>query len=318
MPDVHSITLYIPCHNMAHTLPRAIESVLAQTRPPDQLLIIDDASTDASRDIIADYRAKHPTLIQPVLLDQNMGIPVVRSIALQHTRCDWVTYLDADDTYEPRKIELETKALRKHPSAGYAYSNFTITNDQLDGARRWYTSEPMPAGDLFDQIVTFGFPGGILPRCELMNTSIVRSIGSYRADIGFYEDYDLQFRLARVCAGAAVAEPTHWYHQHANGVHRAPYARHYDGLRRVYTDHAALISSLPAPRSTKLQLQTQSTLSRFAWRAVRQHARGECSLHRRELLRRARAGVAHKPSSVLLPKNPLRVARGLIRTDAQR
>ena len=315
MPGEHSITVYIPCFNMADTLPQAIDSVLAQTRLPDQLIIIDDASTDSSRDIIEAYRREHPGLVQPILLDQNMGIPVVRSIALEHVKCDWVSYIDADDSYEPRKLELEVEALKASPLAGYAYSNFIMTNDHYSGERMWHSDQSMPNGDLFDRMVTFDFPGGILPRCELMNTKIVRSIGSYRADISFYEDYDLQFRLARVCSGVSVPQATHRYNQHAEGIHRSPYARHYDGLRRVYRDHAELVDSLPYERKVRLRNEMESILSRFAWRAVRQHAQGECSLRRRELLERARAGIAHKPSSVLAPKNPLRVARGLIRAE---
>lgn len=308
-----TITIYIPSYNQAAMLRQAIDSVLAQTRLPDQFLIIDDCSTDESREVIEAYHREHPTLIEPIYNEHNLGIGGVRALAVERARCDLITYLDGDDLYEPRKLELEERALLDDPDAGYAYSNFTYINRDGEYLKTWCEQAPPPSGNLFDTLAAFAMPRGVCHRCELMRTDIIRRVGAYKPGLNLYEDYDLDLRISREHRAVVVGEPTHKYRVHGAGLHRTAYTRHYDSLIHIYDKNAALFDSLPEPRRSRVRSAVDAVLARYAWRAVKQHANGEFLLGRSQLLRYARAGVAHKPASALSPKHALRVAIGLVR-----
>ncbi len=311
----NTISLYISSYNQARYLPRAIESVLAQTRPPDQLLIIDDASTDGSRDIIEGYRRRHPRLIDAVINDRNIGIGAVRALAVERCFAHLVTYLDGDDLYDPDKLEAEERALREHPQAGYAYSNFAFIDPEGITTGLWHDdpAAPPPGGDLFDRVATFTLARGVCHRCEMVRRELLAREGSYRAGLNLYEDFDLKLRLARRHHAVAVARPTHRYRMHPDGLHRISYAAHFDALRAVYARNAGLIESLPAGRRSAVRAGVNTVLSRYAWRAIKQSAAGEIELKPTQVLRYARAGAMLQPRSVLIPKHPYRVARALAR-----
>ena len=110
-----NISVYIPSYNQGKFLAQAIESVLAQTRCPRQLILIDDGSSDGSQDVIAAYAARHPRLITAIYHDRNQGIPRTRNAALQAVTGDCVTYVDADDRLLPTKLEREADAAGGEP-----------------------------------------------------------------------------------------------------------------------------------------------------------------------------------------------------------
>lgn len=308
----HAISLYITSYNQAGYLRAAIESVLAQTRMPDQLIIIDDASSDESPQLIRDYQRRHPDLIDAVLRTQNMGIGASRAQAVGLARGDLITYLDGDDLYAPQKLELEERALIEQPDAAYAYSNFEFINP--DGERTGLWCEPSqapPSGNLFDQISGYKLMRGVCHRCELMRTDVLRRAGSYEPGLNLYEDYDLKLRVSREHNAVAVDRVTHSYRMHPQGLHRISYARHFDALEHVYAKNAPLIDSLPPDRRGAVRRGVNRVLARHAWRAVKQCAAGEIALKPMQTLRYASSGVKRRPGSLLLPKHPVRTVRAL-------
>jgi glycosyltransferase involved in cell wall biosynthesis len=314
----HTITLYMPSYNQAPLIPLAIESVLAQTRRPDQFIIIDDASSDESPEIIRDYQRRHPELIHAVLNTENIGIGAVRHKAISLAKGDLVTYLDGDDLYEPQKLELEERALIEHPEAGYAYSNVGFIDQHGNDTGVWYPeSEPLPQGDLFSTIARYAFARGICHRCELMRTSIVRDAGSYEPGMNLYEDYNLKLRVSRHHPGVAIDRVTQRYRIHEGGLHRASYARHFDALSHIYNKNESLIDSLDEPERTKVRATINSTLASCAWRAVNQAAKGQHPLPKQDVKRYARHAYRLKPKSYLQPKHAYRVLRALSRAKAK-
>lgn len=308
----HTITLYMPSFNQAPMLSLAIESVLAQTRRPDQFIIIDDASTDDSPDVIRSYERQHPDLITAVLNPINTGIGAVRNQAITLAHGDLVTYLDGDDLYEPQKLEFEERTLDEHPDAGYAYSNMGYIDQRGNETGVWYEdAEELPQGDQFSTIARYAFAKGMCHRCELMRTSLVRAAGSYEPGLNLYEDYDLKLRVSRHHPGVAVDRITQRYRIHDGGLHRASYARHFDALNHIYTKNAPLIDSLEEPERSQVRAAVGSTLARCAWRAVKQAAKGYHPLPNKEIQRYASLGYRLEPKKALHPKHIYRVIRAL-------
>ena len=141
-----TISVVIPAYNAGEYIARAIDSVLAQTLPPGQIIIVDDDSSDGSQELIAGYRSRYPDLITPIFHEQNRGVARVRVTALEAVTGDYVTYLDGDDRYLPEKLEKEAALLQSRSDIQIAYSNnYYMTA----GGRRyatWVTTKAPPQG----------------------------------------------------------------------------------------------------------------------------------------------------------------------------
>jgi glycosyltransferase involved in cell wall biosynthesis len=119
-PLVSVITIFL---NAEQFIEEAIESVLAQTYPHWELILVDDASTDGSAAIAQRFTAQHPDRIRYFQHPDgcNHGLSASRNLGLRHTRGEMVAFLDADDLYRPGKLENQVRLLLAHPSADMVY-----------------------------------------------------------------------------------------------------------------------------------------------------------------------------------------------------
>ena len=169
-----NISVFITSYNQRDYLKEAIESVLAQTLPAEQIIVVDDASTDGSQDLIADYAREYPELFTTIYHQQNTGVAQVRIDALNAVRGDYVTYVDGDDWFLPEKLELEAAALESNPEARISFSNNEyVTEDGKTALWVWAEGEFVPQGDVFWQTVARDFPRRSLFRMELVHYDIV-------------------------------------------------------------------------------------------------------------------------------------------------
>lgn len=119
-PKVSAIIIFL---NEARFLADAIESVLAQTSPDWELLLVDDGSSDGSSDIARGYAVRHSARIRYLAHEghANQGMSASRNLGLDHARGRYVGFLDADDLWTARKLEEQTAVLDSHPRVGMVY-----------------------------------------------------------------------------------------------------------------------------------------------------------------------------------------------------
>jgi len=135
-----SVSVVVPCYRCARTLPRAILSVAGQTLRPLEILVVDDASRDESPEAIELERAtlgRDP--VRLITLDVNRGASSARNAGWDAARGDFVAFLDADDEWHPRKLELQYAFMLQHPDlvvSGHAHA-FATPPEIPDGALRW-------------------------------------------------------------------------------------------------------------------------------------------------------------------------------------
>ncbi len=113
------ISFIIPNYNHARFLPRCLNAVLSQKVPPDEIIVVDDGSTDDSREVLAAFAAKSPR-IRPLHNERNLGIAATCNRALAAATGDYVSLLAADDQVLPDLIESCLPLLIQHPGAGAA------------------------------------------------------------------------------------------------------------------------------------------------------------------------------------------------------
>jgi hypothetical protein len=107
------VTVVIPTHNCGPLVVQAVESVLAQTSVPSQVIVVDDGSTDDTSERLAGYRDRIRYIHQ-----SNQGVSTARNRGIAEARNDIIAFLDADDVWHPRKIEIQLEALAKHQDLG--------------------------------------------------------------------------------------------------------------------------------------------------------------------------------------------------------
>lgn len=101
------VSVVIPCFNSASTIPRALASIAAQTVPPAEVFVVDDGSTDASPDLVESLAREWPGGRLKLIRQQaNLGPSAARNAGWKRAGRPWVAFLDADDAWHPRKLEV--------------------------------------------------------------------------------------------------------------------------------------------------------------------------------------------------------------------
>ncbi len=223
------VSVIIPTYNRARLVGEAIESVLHQTRPPREIIVVDDGSTDDTRDVLASFGDWITTIHQ-----DNQGVGRARNKALEMARGRYLAFLDSDDLWMEQKLEWQVAIMEQFPSLGFLFSDFVITGNggsvRPKGLSTWF-HEPLQWDRTFEEMSKVLAPciardeavvlySGRLYRALLANPYILPSCAIVRAacvtpDIRFPEDNhhcsDWEFfsRLARTnLAGFMDVETT--------------------------------------------------------------------------------------------------------------
>ncbi|MHC4386164.1 MAG: glycosyltransferase family 2 protein, partial [Planctomycetota bacterium] len=104
------ISVVIPAYNIEDYIERAIDSVLAQTRQPEEIIVVDDGSTDATAQKIKAYGDQVRYIHQA-----NKGLSGARNTGIRQAQNEWVAFLDGDDEWLPEKLQLQSELLTRNP-----------------------------------------------------------------------------------------------------------------------------------------------------------------------------------------------------------
>lgn len=186
------ITVLIPSYNYREYLGPAIDSILAQTFTDWELLIVDDASTDGSQDLINDYVAHHPDKIRAVFLETNGGQVRSQNTGLAMARGKYLALLGSDDIAAPHRLAETAALLEADPTLGAVFSRV----DYIDANGQFIAAPGMPFNDNFSNIRQRLLVGNFInaPSATL-NVAAMRKIGGWNTAYSQVEDYDLWLRL---------------------------------------------------------------------------------------------------------------------------
>lgn len=149
------ITIITPCYNNKKTIQDTISSVLQQTYPYWEMLIIDDCSTDGSDSIIQEF-CKHDTRIKYLKTDKPSGSPSLpRNIGLDNAQGNYICFLDADDCWFPKKLEEQLDFIEKHHYS-FVYSNYEKMSSE--GVRNNRIIKTKSSSDYYDNLKTCEIP----------------------------------------------------------------------------------------------------------------------------------------------------------------
>ena len=129
-----SVSVIIPAYNSASTITRALQSVAAQTLAPLEIIVVDDASTDNTRELAANFASTSSIPLRLITQPANGGPSAARNAGWDAATSDYIAFLDADDQWHPRKIELQYPVMDNQPEAtmschGHHFSSSTTWAD---------------------------------------------------------------------------------------------------------------------------------------------------------------------------------------------
>lgn len=202
------ISIIMPCYNAAAHLPQSVGSVLAQTQSNWELIIVDDGSTDTSRQKLKQLETTDPRI--RVFHQSNSGAATARNRALLEAHGVFTAFLDADDTWHPEFLEAMKAALDNDPSAVISYCGWQ--NLGLGGGR----DEPFVPPDYENSEKT----ESLLISCRwpihaaLVRTQSIHDSGRFDESLSSCMDYDLWFRLGTIHRLVRVPRVLAYYHHH--------------------------------------------------------------------------------------------------------
>ncbi len=205
-----TISVIIPTFNRAALLTQTLNSVLAQTRPPDEIIVVDDGSTDDTADVVASYGPRVRYQYQT-----NAYQAAARNKGQSLATGDYLAFLDSDDLWLPDALaELET-ALEAAPRAVVAYCRAQI----VDGAGNVVESlfKPFsPEGDVWKPLIVENFLLSTGP--ALIRRTALDKTGPWDSDLRGVEDWDMFLRLAEQGPFVCVPEPLFQYRFHGSNM----------------------------------------------------------------------------------------------------
>ncbi len=122
------VSVIIPVYNGAPTIERALKSVFDQTFTDFEIICVDDGSTDRTRAIVEQYARDYGDRVK-IVEQANRGPAAARNNGARHSSGEYIAFLDADDVWTPRMLELTVAAMRADPDAVLAYSDIVIMNE---------------------------------------------------------------------------------------------------------------------------------------------------------------------------------------------
>lgn len=182
------ISVVIPTYNRVHYLAKTIDSVLNQTYPNIEIIVVDDGSKDTTIELLKNYGSKIRFIQQ-----SNRGAPFARNEGARHAHGQYISFLDDDDFWLPNKIEAEVEFLEKNPDYGFVYCDTHYINEQGE-----ITGKRMLS---YDEVQTFErlYQGNFIISTSvvLVRKSCLDTVGIFDESLPQSQDYDLWLRLAK-------------------------------------------------------------------------------------------------------------------------
>jgi len=235
-PDAALVSIVIPSHNYGSYLGEAIESALGQTYQPCEVIVVDDGSTDDSRDVAAHYADRITLLTQA---DQGVESAVNRGVDAASGA--YVARLDADDVLEPTYVAELLAALRRSPDAAYAYCPA-----RQFGARTGVTRCFPFSAYIMARRTNYVHGSALLARADFLEAGGYESLGEHAN-----EDWDFWLRLLESGKrGTFVRAPLLRWRRHPGGSRNPEGERLERSLGVLRQRHAALMDAVSGPRAT--------------------------------------------------------------------
>jgi len=182
------IAVIIPTYNRRELVTRAVSSVLVQTYPPVEVIVVDDGSDDGTASVLRETFGERITVLRHA---ERRGVSAARNTGIQASTAPWVAFLDADDEWHPTKLEEQVRYHEEHP-------DLLISQCDEVWIRHGVRVNPMKkhrkqGGWIFQACLPLCI---VSPSAVLIHRSVLEEVGLFDEELPVCEDYDLWLRIS--------------------------------------------------------------------------------------------------------------------------
>ncbi|NNK80926.1 MAG: glycosyltransferase family 2 protein [Flavobacteriales bacterium] len=182
-----SVSIVIPCFNVEHFVEEAVLSANSQTYPIEEIICIDNASTDSTLRVLGSLKSK---LNITIIEESKRGAPTARNTGWRSCKSDWIQFLDADDILLPDKIAHQVSLIAPSGDQPFVASRTIKKSLETDEEKEWYVHENPWQGLLQNKL-------GITS-ANLFSREFLELINGWREDLKSSQEYDLMFRMMKL------------------------------------------------------------------------------------------------------------------------
>jgi len=192
MAKPFDVTVVIPVYNGEDFIADAVRSALGQTLPPREVIVVDDGSTDSTREVLAQFRDQIAVVRQ-----RNMRLPAARNAGIRKAQAEWIAFLDADDVWKPNKLETVSQAVAAQEDVGLVFSAVEHWWPSTDRKRCRRRDSDVDCHQVYRElarrnVVLGGGSGPVVSRRCLLDVGLFDE-----GLVGGAEDWDMWIRIAR-------------------------------------------------------------------------------------------------------------------------
>ena len=179
------VSIILPTHNRAWCLRSALMSVMEQTFQDFELILVDDASTDGTDQVLQEF----PRMIL-LRNEKKSGVSCARNLGLEKAQAPYICFLDSDDRWTPDKLEIQWRWMQSHPQDMVSYTDeIWIRNGVRVNPKKKHQKY---SGDIFKHCLPLCL---ISPSSVMMKSEVLETVGRFDESLPACEDYDLWLRL---------------------------------------------------------------------------------------------------------------------------
>lgn len=301
-PRESLISVIIPCYTHLHFLPEAIDSVLTQTIPRFEIIVVDDGSPDPVAAVVAQYPGVQ-YIRQP-----NRGLSAARNTGVEASRGEYLVFLDADDRLLPEHFAHALRTFELYPDVAMVLGDFRYFG--ADGLHHRHGC--LPAVDVYETLLRGGFPGP--PATAMVRRAAFDTLDGFSSDLRSGEDLDLWLRIAQRfsvrCHHELVAE----YRRHADQMTKKLDVM-LSNVLRVHRSQRPFVACHPRYRPAYragLEHHRRALGEPLAWQTLEALRQGE----RAKALHGMKVLLQHYPAGIAVPlQHRLRKFRNMLVTS---
>jgi glycosyltransferase involved in cell wall biosynthesis len=257
------VSIVMPTYNRAHVLPYAIRSILNQTYTELELIIVDDNSTDNTRDVIESFKDER---IKYIKNEPNLKLPRALNKGFSVANGAYLTWTSDDNTYANNAIEKMVASL-KTGNCDFVYADYFLFAELDDAGNPMDARHArLPRRIQLEKTNHIG-------ACFLYTRKVYEEIGDYDPELFLVEDYDYFIRITKLFTTCHIPEPLYFFRRHDDALYCSRYAevKAADALVRyknALLNDAEVVDAVAAPILRNLDA-LKSPLLRWSYRAVR-------------------------------------------------
>lgn len=213
MESSPKVSVIIPLYNRERYIAETVKSVLDQTYKNIELIVVDDGSTDNSRNIIETFSERITILEHTKKVNKGQSASI--NLGIRHSSGKYIAILDSDDLFAPEKIQAQVLFLEENEDIGLVYSNGFVIDSSGKTLYHFYSDAPYETSDPSKVLMNCYF---LLPNNALMRRSALNAAGLFDEKLRSGQDHDMAIRMAEVTKLAYIEKDLFYYRKHAQSI----------------------------------------------------------------------------------------------------